>query len=176
MKPFCNGARDEPNLTKAVMKRHSPGRSPTRQHPAYMYGLSIVVYGIQAMWSEWSQGLWYWKQGLHAGILLEPWSMKLAICTPMTHPMRYVHSSNALCTPIQCAMYTHPMRYVHPSNALCTLIQCAMYIHPMRYVHSSNAPYSHPSNAPMHTHPMPPMHTHPMSPIRHTHRMPHMGQ
>ena len=63
----CNGARDEPNLTKAVMKRHSPGRSPTRQHPAYMYsayGLSIPAYGIQAMWSEWSQGLWYWKQGL----------------------------------------------------------------------------------------------------------------
>ena len=27
-------------------------------------GLSIPAYGIQAMWSEWNQGLWYWKQGL----------------------------------------------------------------------------------------------------------------
>ena len=119
-----------------------------------------------------------------AGVLLEPWSMKLATCYCTT--MLYVHSSNA--------PHAHPSNvphHTHPSNAphgLCTHIQCppctpiqcpgpgiapSMYTHPMSpctpiqclHVHPSNVPHIHPPCTPIqcpHVHPSNvPMYTHP---------------
>ena len=86
--------------------------------------------------------------------LLEPWSTNLATCTPMTHPMLYVHSYNALHVPSACV---HPSNATnaHPSNARPPIT----HTHPMPHIHT------HPSNALMYTHPMPSMHNHSMPPM-----------
>ena len=139
------------------MKRHSPGRSPTRQHPAYMYRLVHMAYPFLHMVFK-QCGL----SGAKAcGIGNKAcWGFTGTMVHEVGHMLLYNHALCSLiqcppCTPIQCppshtpiecptwVMHTHPMppMYTHPMPPPCTPIQC---------------PHVHPSNVPMYTHPMPP--------------------
>ena len=128
------------------MKRHSPGRSPTRQHPAYS---AYMAYPFLHMVFK-QCGL----SGAKAcGIGNKAcWGFTGTMVHEVGHMLLYNHALCSLiqcppCTPIQCptwVMYTHPMppMYTHPMPPPCTPIQCC--------------PHVHPSNASMYTHSMSP--------------------